>query len=106
MIDRFMEAVAELEGVSLHERHRVHRNAKLMRRCIEAGDQPGDAEWREYFPSEPIRELAIELLSEPPDVLNLDFEATWVGANAKAAKATDAVADAASEGVDLAEANG
>ena len=99
MIDDFMEDVSRLDALGLLERHQIHRTAKLLRRRIEAGMEPSDAEWDELFDREDVRELALIHLSKPADVLNLDFEATWVGAKAdSAARQLRAVAREAAAG--------
>ncbi|MEM7249228.1 MAG: hypothetical protein AAF533_28195 [Acidobacteriota bacterium] len=91
MIDRFMEAVERLDKLSLLERHRTHRNAKILRRRIEAGEEPTDADWEELFPHPHVCQLARIKLGERLDPLDYDHEATWVGANAKAAREIEAV---------------
>ena len=79
MIDSFMQGVARIPGMDEARRHQALRAAKLIRRRIETGDRPADAEWFDILRSPSLLQLARIHLDEGPGRCDFDPDATDAG---------------------------
>jgi len=79
MLAPFVDAVARIPGMGLRDLHHAQRSAKLLRRLIESGRRPTEADWGELFPHEGVRRLAQIHLDEGPGDPEVDPEATLTG---------------------------
>lgn len=76
MLESFTESVSRIPGVGVTDLHDAQRSAKLLRRRIESGHRPTEADWREHFPDPSVMRLAQIHLDEGPGEPSLDPEAT------------------------------
>jgi len=99
MIDTYMDAVSRIPGMDSRRLHEALRAAKLLRRRIECGDRPPDAEWFDIFRSPSLLQLARIHLDEGQGPTSFDPEATDTHARERHERWSSLMKDIPDEGL-------